>query len=74
MVSFKFHLYLQKYSGAQEIKLHIDGGLRVEEVLKRLGVPIEEVGIVVVNGKWQDVDYLLQDGDRVEVFPVYLGG
>lgn len=74
MVSFRFHLYLQRYVGVKELKLRVDDNLKVEEILRRLGVPIEEVGIVVVNGKWQDLDYVLQEEDSVEVFPVYLGG
>lgn len=74
MVSFRFHLYLQRYVGVKELKLRVDDNLKLEEILRRLGVPIEEVGIVVVNGKWQDLDYVLQEEDSVEVFPVYLGG
>lgn len=76
MVSFKFHLYLQRYANAVERKIDLSN---CEEVvlgscLEKMGIPLEEVGIIIVNGKWQDVDYVLKDGDHVEVFPVYLGG
>jgi len=77
MVKFKFHLYLKNFAKAEEKELTLPGdGMRLDvgSYLKSLGIPLEEVGIIVVNGKWQDIDYILRDGDSVEVFPVYLGG
>lgn len=74
MVKVRFHLYLKKYAGAEEREIEVKNGLKLGDLLVNMGVPVDQVGIVTVNGKWQDIDYLLKDGDKVEIFPVYLGG
>ncbi|MCS7233581.1 MAG: MoaD/ThiS family protein [Synergistetes bacterium] len=74
MVKVRFHLYLKKYARAEEREIEVKNGLKIGDLLVNMGVPVDQVGIVTVNGKWQDIDYLLKDGDKVEIFPVYLGG
>ncbi len=44
------------------------------DLLVKVGVPWEEVGLVVVNGKLADEKRELVAGDRVEVFSPIGGG
>ncbi len=46
----------------------------VSAVLDRVGIPIEEVKIVFINGVSSKFDTILSDGDRVGVFPAVGGG
>ena len=52
----------------------VTAGETVGAVLERIGIPIDEVKIVFINGRSSNFDALLVDGDRVGVFPAVGGG
>lgn len=76
MVKVKLHLHLAKYGemGNKEFTINYEENMTLESLLKKLRIPEEEVGMFVVNGKWQDKNYIILDQDSIEIFPVYLGG
>lgn len=41
---------------------------------RTLGLPLDEVAIVFVNGAVAELDAVLSDGDEVKFFPVVGGG
>ena len=43
----------------------------VKDMIESFGVPHPEVELILVNGKSVDFDYLVRDGDRVAVYPVF---
>ena len=43
----------------------------VKHVIEALGVPHTEVDLILVNGESVDFSYLVQDGDRISVYPVF---
>jgi uncharacterized protein with PIN domain len=43
----------------------------VKDVIESFGVPHTEVDIILVNGHSVDFSYLVQDGDRISVYPVF---
>ncbi|THB78044.1 MAG: MoaD/ThiS family protein [Desulfobacteraceae bacterium] len=47
---------------------------RLDTLITRLGIPQEQVKLVFVNGKRQELSYVLDEGDRVGVFPPVGGG
>lgn len=49
-------------------------GMTVQDLLIALGVPLEEVQLVFINGVKQDMTSKLQNGDRVGIFPPVGGG
>jgi len=57
-----------------------DGFTRIEEpatirgLAEHLGLPIERVRIMTVNGKQGDLRTALSDGDEVYIFPPAIGG
>jgi sulfur carrier protein ThiS len=55
------------------IKVPLRPGLTLESLQEELKLP-EEKEVVMVNGAYVKPDYLLQDGDRVSVFPFMSGG
>ncbi|MCF6097356.1 MoaD/ThiS family protein [Thermovorax subterraneus] len=77
MIKVKVHLFFKKYVGNDGV-VELEGpfceDFDVEKLIEKLGIPKEEVGIVIINGKWQDFKSRLSDGDSIEIFPQYLGG
>ncbi|MDD5093789.1 MAG: MoaD/ThiS family protein [Dehalococcoidia bacterium] len=49
-------------------------GTTVRQLLDQLGVPIDEVRLVFKNGVHIPPDTVLEDGDRLGIFPPIGGG
>ena len=49
-------------------------GTTVGELIRKLGLPQEEVKIIFVNGLFRDLDYVLADSDELGIFPPVGGG
>jgi uncharacterized protein with PIN domain len=43
----------------------------VKDVIESLGVPHPEVELILVNGEAVDFAYIVEDGDRISVYPVF---
>jgi molybdopterin synthase sulfur carrier subunit len=54
--------------------LELTDNAKLADLIDKLRVPREQIGVLMVNGKWQKEDYLLKDGDRVGIFPLIGGG
>jgi sulfur carrier protein ThiS len=52
----------------------VPDGLTVEALLKRLGLPREEVRVVFINGRARPMEWVLQPNDEVGIFPAIGGG
>ncbi|MDI6812013.1 MAG: MoaD/ThiS family protein [Desulfitobacteriaceae bacterium] len=46
----------------------------VKDVLERLGIKSEGIAIILVNGRDTQVEYELQEGDAISLFPPVGGG
>ena len=53
---------------------HLDNGRTIKDLAEYLGLPLERVKIVTVNGKQGDMKTRLNDNDLVYFFPPALGG
>ncbi len=47
---------------------------RVIDLIKRLNVPIEQVGFILKNGQKVDASLIVNDGDEIELVPIIAGG
>jgi len=65
---------LNKYIGGRETPIVAGGGQTVTEVLEALGIPSALVAVVLINGRQELKDYVLQDGDMVKLMPLVGGG
>ena len=43
----------------------------IKDLVESLGVPHTEIDLIVVNGKSVDFNYLVNDGDKISVYPVF---
>jgi sulfur carrier protein ThiS len=77
MAQLDVNLYatLRKYiGGAPSIRIEIDPGQTVAEVLGRLGVPTHQTRIVFIDNHVAKLSHVLQGGERLGVFPAIGGG
>lgn len=80
MINVEVRLYatLRKYypkaKKSEALKVSLRKGVTLHCLYDRLNIPIEDVKIVMVNGRAQNHDYALSDGDRIAIFPPVAGG
>jgi molybdopterin converting factor small subunit len=56
------------------LTLPLDDHIKVGKLLSKLKAPRKEIAMVMVNGRHVKEDHVLQDGDRVGLFPLIGGG
>lgn len=74
MVNIRVHLTLTRFYSKNVIALDIEHPVLLVDILNQLGIPSDEVGMVVKNGKWEPVECEVSDNDSIEVFPILSGG
>lgn len=80
MIRVEVRLYanLRRYRSqdrlGEPLVLEMPEKSRVDDLLRMLGVPSEEVKVIFVNNLQQEESILLRDGDRVGIFPPVAGG
>ncbi|NPV39855.1 MAG: Mut7-C ubiquitin/RNAse domain-containing protein [Anaerolineae bacterium] len=72
---FRFYAELNEFlphdKRFQPVTISFKGRQSVKHLIESLGVPHTEVDLVLINGHPVDFRYLVQDGDRVAVYPVF---
>ena len=66
--------YLPEKSSGNSCALEVEEGIRVRDLLARMGVPPEAPKFVFLNGVHAKGGEVLKDGDRVGAFPPLAGG
>ncbi|WP_297956108.1 MoaD/ThiS family protein [uncultured Desulfobulbus sp.] len=49
-------------------------GTTVEEVIRSLGIDLEEVGVTMINSRHCTLDQVPAEGDQLAIFPAIGGG
>ncbi|RDV82354.1 MoaD/ThiS family protein [Ammonifex thiophilus] len=66
--SFLYQLFKER-GWSQPYLFKVPEGCTLAKLLEALGIPAEKVEAVLVNGKVRELDYKLQEGDRVGLVP-----
>lgn len=67
--------YMLDKTGSQASRvLEVGEGSTIIDILTRMGVPLEKVKILFLNGIHATGEEVLKEGDRVGVFPPVAGG
>ncbi len=75
MAVVRLHLTLIEMAGGKkELIVDAQQPVLLTTLLDRLGVPQEEVGIIVRNRKRDAIDCMIHEEDVVELFPILSGG
>jgi molybdopterin converting factor small subunit len=67
--AFRAHI-----DGQPSVMVEIDEGETVEQLLTKLGVPVDEARIIFCNNRIVDVHHALAGGESLGVFPAIGGG
>ena len=78
-IELKLYASLSKYMPQALLEkkpgyLEIQEGTTIKALLNELKVPLETVKLIFVNGVHAKDDDLLEEGDRLGVFPPVAGG
>jgi uncharacterized protein with PIN domain len=63
--------FLPKHRRKTDFEADIKEKRSVKDMIEALGVPHTEVDLILVNRKSVDFTYIIQDGDRISVYPVF---
>jgi len=63
--------FLRKENRKKETVLSFPGRRSVKDLIESLGVPHVEVDLILINGESMDFSYIIRDGDRISVYPVF---
>lgn len=73
--TFRFYEELNDFLPKHRKKIDFEAKFNekksIKDIIEEFGVPTSEVDLVLINGKPVDFNYILKDGDRVSVFPVF---
>ena len=73
-IDLKLFVTLSKYLPVGSEAYEIKDGTTINELMADLGIPHGIVKLIFINGRKQDRDYCLRQGDRVGLFPPVGGG
>ena len=66
--------HVPDYKPETPMEVSIREDATVADLATQLGLPLQEIKIVMVNGRQCEVDTPMRDGDRVAYFPAVGGG
>ncbi len=66
--------FVQHAQYGKPIQLELSAGTTAEKLIEQLGIPKEHVFSILVNGNHRKGEDLLEDGDRIALFPPVGGG
>ncbi len=66
--------FVPGYNPYAGISLEVTCGTPVSQIISRLGLPEEEVTLIMVDGQRRGVDFLLAGDERLGLFPPIGGG
>jgi hypothetical protein len=74
-ISLRFYEELNDFLLPDQRKRGFDHELKqassVKDLIESLGVPHTEIDLIVVNGESVDFNYIVKDGDRISIYPVF---
>jgi molybdopterin converting factor small subunit len=73
-ITIKCFASLSRFTPADAEAYPLAQGDTVERVVQRLGIPLEELKLVFVNGAHSPLSTPLAEGDRLGLFPAVGGG
>jgi len=61
---------LKRNLRSRPVDLRFQGPQSVKHLIESLGIPHTEIDTLIVNGQKVELEYITQDGDRIEIQPV----
>lgn len=76
VVTIKLNSELKRYDPSRKgiIKLEVDDGWTIRQVLEKTGIIRGETEFMILNSKIVNEEEILKDGDIIHLYPVAGGG
>lgn len=72
-IEYRLFASLREYGGNKS-RIEMEDGSPVGDLLDRIGIPPDEVAIILVDGRHATREQALHDGETVSLFPAIAGG
>jgi len=66
--------FIPGYDPSSGLELKDVKGISIAELCRKLEIPIDKIKIVMVNGRKEDMNYMIQGNERLGFFPPVGGG
>ena len=66
--------YFSNVAPGTPFDIEVADGATVADLVNQLKLPHEEVKVFYINGRARPIDWLLEPGDEVGIFPLVAGG
>lgn len=66
--------FVPGYQPAKGMEMECGDFRDANELAVKLGLPLEEIKIVMINGRKEPMETAIKDGDRIAYFPAVGGG
>jgi len=63
--------YLPKKFGKIDFSSSFNKPTSIKELIESMGIPIEEVDLILANGISVDFSYMVKNNDRFSVYPIF---
>ena len=67
-------MYIPVYEPDKGYEAEIPGGTTVADLCSQINVPVDEVAIIMVDGRMRDREFILDGAERIHLFPAIGGG
>lgn len=74
LITVKLFAYLRDYNVNKKFEYEVSEGTTVKDVVLSLKLPMDDVAIIMVNGRGKYLTYELLAGDVLALFPPVGGG
>jgi sulfur carrier protein ThiS len=66
--------YIPGYDPTKGMVVSLDEEITVAELCEVINIPADKIKIIIVNGKNESLDHILNGDDRLGLFPAIGGG
>ena len=73
-LSSTLRMYIPAYDPGKGWEAEIHGGTTVADLCRQINVPVDEVSIIMVDGRMEEPEYTLKGTERIYLFPAVGGG
>ncbi|MGM0653372.1 MAG: hypothetical protein ACQES4_11430 [Bacillota bacterium] len=76
MIKVNFRSALKNYvpGESEQVELEYEPGITTRVITDKYSIHPGHIGLVIVDGKLEDLDCNLADGSEVELYPIFGGG
>jgi uncharacterized protein len=67
----ELNAFLPSHQQKKDFTIQIDSNTQIQELLDILKLPISKVDLILLNGESAGLDYQLNAGDRISIYPVF---